>query len=281
MNFIKEHKQGFLNVAVALVLAVLMMGGFYTKAAPAETYEGSYDTPDLSQIEDLTEFSQGFEKSVVEGSYEDTFIKSLHNDSRAFEYTPQNTAIMIQLMEDKTSHFALINPEHTLTADFVPELTGSGKGQMEQVAAKALDIMLKDAKNQGLVLNKQSGYRSFERQTSLYGNGSNEFRAAPGASEHQTGLAMDLVNSAGVLEPALSTSPEAVWLLENAWKYGFVIRYTEEKADITGYPAEWWHVRYVGKTLAYELYHSGMAYEEFYEICLIEAGLMEPEPYVN
>lgn len=288
MNFIKEHKQSFLNVALATVLALIMVASVYTKAVPAETVVQAENGMNFAQTENLTEWRPVSQVSAVSrtseesadstesvnnttaGSCESTdeFAQSLYNDSCGFVYSAENMRLMVCLMEDTSSDFALINKTHTLNADFVPELTGSGKAQMKPNAAQALDEMLKAAQNQGVVLNKQSGYRSYGRQTTLYGSGNNEFRAAPGASEHQTGLAMDLVNSAASLNPELSTSAEAVWLAENAWKYGFVIRYTAEKESITGYPAEWWHVRYLGKTIAYELYHTGMAYEEFYEKCL-------------
>lgn len=203
----------------------------------------------------------------TEQTYEELFIKSLEEDSQPFVYTEKNKKLMLDLMNDKTSYFALINQNHCLEEDYVPQLTGSGNTQMEPKAYENLQIMLEDAKAAGLTLNMKSGYRSYQRQIQLYGKGENEYRSAPGTSEHQSGLAMDVVNSANALHESLSDSKEALWLAENCWKYGFIIRYTEEKEDITGYPAEWWHVRYVGKTIAYELHYTGMSYEEFYWEC--------------
>jgi D-alanyl-D-alanine carboxypeptidase len=203
----------------------------------------------------------------TEQTYEELFIKSLEEDSQPFVYTEKNKKLMLDLMNDKTSYFALINQNHCLEEDYVPQLTGSGNTQMVPKAYENLQIMLEDAKAAGLTLNMKSGYRSYQRQIQLYGKGENEYRSAPGTSEHQSGLAMDVVNSANALNESLSDSKEALWLAENCWKYGFIIRYTEEKEDITGYPAEWWHVRYVGKTIAYELHYTGMSYEEFYWEC--------------
>lgn len=200
-------------------------------------------------------------------NYKRLFIQSLQDKAVGFDYTAKNKALMLELMNDPTSLFVLVNQENTLQPDFVPELTGGGKTDMNPTAAKALDVMLTDAAADGMTLRKQSGYRSYERQRQLYGDGDNVYRAAPGASEHQTGLAMDLVNAAGVLDDKLCNSIEAKWLAANCWRYGFIIRYTSEKADITGYPAEWWHVRYVGKTIACEIHQTGMAYEEFYQKC--------------
>ncbi len=201
-------------------------------------------------------------------NYREIFIESLETKSEAFVYTEKNKALMLELMNDKTSNYALVNREHLLAEDYVPELVGSGNVQMRPVAMAALEEMLAAAKADGMTLSKKSGYRSYERQVSLYGNGENEYRSAPGTSEHQTGLTMDLVNAANALNENLADSAEAEWLRENCWRYGFIIRYTEEKEDITGYPAEWWHVRYVGKTIAYEIHNTGMAYEEFYAKCL-------------
>ncbi|MGI5824194.1 MAG: M15 family metallopeptidase [Bacillota bacterium] len=204
----------------------------------------------------------------TEQTYEALFVKSLEEDSRPFLYTEKNKALMARLMADKTSHFALINQQNTLEADFVPQLTGSGNVQMEPVAYENLQELLQAAETEGLTVNPKSGYRSYGRQIQLYGAGENDYRAAPGTSEHQSGLAMDVVNAAGTLDESLSDSAEAKWLADNCWKYGFIIRYTSDKEDITGYPAEWWHVRYVGKTLAYELHSTGMTLEEFYQACL-------------
>lgn len=201
--------------------------------------------------------------------YREVFIESLETKSESFVYTEKNKALMLELMNDKTSNYALVNKKNTLAKDYVPELTGSGNVQMRPAAAAAMEEMLAAAKADGMTLNKKSGYRSYDRQISLYGNGSNKYRSAPGTSEHQTGLAMDVVNAANALNENLADSVEAKWLAENCWKYGFIIRYTEAKEDITGYPAEWWHVRYVGKTIAYEIHNTGMAYEEFYARCLM------------
>lgn len=214
----------------------------------------------------------------TDAAYRTLFIQSLEEDSQPFLATEKNKALMTELMEDRTSHFALINREHLLAAEYVPALSGSGNTRMEPTAYAQLQQLLADAKKAGLFMQMRSGYRSYERQIQLYGQGENAYRSAPGTSEHQSGLAMDVVNAAGALDSSLANSAEARWLVENCWKYGFIIRYTEEKEAVTGYPAEWWHVRYVGKTLACELHRSGLAYEEFYAFC---AGTTVTDPAVT
>ena len=259
-------------------LAAMTYDALQCQTAEADTSDGSDGAEAVASLgetlvqagvitEDAAVMADLPVKENTDENYEALFIKSLEENSEPFVYSEKNKELMLKLMKDRSSHFALINQEFTLDKNFVPKLTGSGNMQMEPTAYENLQTMLKDAKAAGLTVNMRSGYRSFARQTQLYGNGNNIYRAAPGTSEHQSGLAMDVVNGAGALDDKLSNSAEAKWLAENCWKYGFVIRYTDEKADITGYPAEWWHVRYLGKTLAYELYHTGMCYEEFFAAC--------------
>ena len=84
--------------------------------------------------------------------------------------------------------------------------------------------------------------------------------ARPGYSEHQTGLAFDLIDSSGNLVEEAGASQ---WLLDNAYKYGFVVRYPVGKEASTGYVPESWHLRYVGKE-AKEISESGLTLEEYY-----------------
>lgn len=119
----------------------------------------------------------------------------------------------------------------------------------------------------GIVLFIMSGYRDYETQEVIYNRYVEEFgkeeadrfSARPGHSEHQTGYAFDL-NS---LEESFADTPEGIWLAENCYKYGFIIRYPKDKEDITGYMYEPWHVRYLGKELSEKVYNSGLTLEEY------------------
>ena len=88
--------------------------------------------------------------------------------------------------------------------------------------------------------------------------------AKPGTSEHQTGLALDIV-AAGyqILDEEQEDTAEQKWLMENSWKYGFILRYPSEKSDITGIGYEPWHYRYVGKAAAADIYRTGVCLEEY------------------
>lgn len=123
------------------------------------------------------------------------------------------------------------------------------------------------ALNDGLEINFMSGFRSYEEQTEVYANwnevypdgSADRVSARPGHSEHQLGLAID-VNS---IEFSFADTPEGLWLAENCWKYGFIIRYKEGTEEITGYMYEPWHIRYLGKELAKDVHFSGLTLEEY------------------
>ena len=118
-----------------------------------------------------------------------------------------------------------------------------------------------------------SGFRTEEKQQSLYDDKIREYRqqgysqeeavelaeqwvARPGTSEHQLGLAVDI--NGAVYDIYL-------WLEENSWKYGFIFRYPAYKTDLTGVAGEVWHYRYVGKEAAQEIYEQGVCLEEYLE----------------
>ncbi|WP_414042430.1 D-alanyl-D-alanine carboxypeptidase family protein [Macrococcus sp. EM39E] len=138
---------------------------------------------------------------------------------------------------------------------------------------KILNHMIQDAKNEHMHLVIRSGYRSYAAQEKLYEKFvaidgqqiAESYSARPGQSEHQTGLAYDI----GSVESTANTSiqfgqtQEGKWLEKNAHKYGFIIRYGKNQSHITGYQYEPWHIRYVGKKHALNLFKSGKTLEEY------------------
>lgn len=160
------------------------------------------------------------------------------------------------ITENPGEMLVLVNKHNMLPISYVPaELKTVGNGQkMIPEAADSMIKLLDDAKDAGMEIIPQSGYRSYKLQSTIYeenkGNDPDEvdtYSARPGYSEHQTGLAMDInVPYGGSLRDFVGTD-EAKWVAKNAHKYGFIVRYTEDNRNITGYMAEPWHVRYVGK----------------------------------
>ena len=134
----------------------------------------------------------------------------------------------------------------------------------------AANKLVAGAKEAGYKIKVQSGFRSYNKQKNLYNNyvknrgksAADTFSARPGHSEHQTGLAFDVCESSGKYKDAcinsnFNSTAEAKWLAQNAHKYGFILRYPENKTNETGYKYESWHFRYVGKDLAAKLYNGG------------------------
>lgn len=177
----------------------------------------------------------------------------------------------------------LINKKHPLPEDYVPENMVQPDVKcmkdgilLQKEAAEAIEEMFAAAKEDGYTLAIGSAYRSYSYQKTLYENyvqrdgeaAANRYSAKPGQSEHQTGLAADLASGDGYcyLKNCFKDTEEAAWLKENSWKYGFILRYPEEKEEITGYIFEPWHFRYIGKAEAKKVYESGLTLEEYYEM---------------
>lgn len=154
----------------------------------------------------------------------------------------------------------VVNKKHPLPANYAygedPEASAAIHQLIADMQALGYDIS-----------NSYSGYRSYETQNGLYWSyvasygqaEADTFSARPGYSEHQTGLAYDLMHSSGAL---VTNQPEADWIAQNAHRYGFIVRYQEGKEDITGYVAEQWHLRYIGDD-AIKIYESGLTLEEY------------------
>ena len=173
----------------------------------------------------------------------------------------------------------LVNKYNKLDDDYIPsdlveiESTYGVSGKyLNSTVYDAYKKMWKDAKNKNLNLYIRSPYRSFKTQNSLYENyasvdGYNKadtYSARPGYSEHQTGLAFDVTTPTTTLGN-FETTKEFTWLKENAYKYGFILRYPKDKVNITGYIYESWHYRYVGIEAAKTIYENNLTFEEYYE----------------
>ena len=178
----------------------------------------------------------------------------------------------------------LVNPWNYLPEDFEVELQEIEEGhQVDKRMAAQLEAMLRAARKEGLEPLIVSSYRTYQKQDDLHNNRIKRFMedglslddaiveagkwvAVPGTSEHQTGLAVDIVaESFPVLEAEQENTPEQQWLMENSWRFGFIMRYPSDKSDITGIYYEPWHYRYVGGEAAEEIYQQGICLEEYLE----------------
>ena len=189
----------------------------------------------------------------------------------------------------------LVNPWNALPEDYEVELATLSNGlQVDARIYDDLSDMLTDCRAAGLEPIVCSAYRTQATQTRLYNNKVARVRASgvpedqveaeaarwvakPGTSEHQTGLALDIVAASyQILDEKQEDTAEQKWLMENSWKYGFILRYPSEKSDITGIGYEPWHYRYVGKAAAAEIYRTGVCLEEYLGRAVLPAAELTP-----
>ncbi len=153
----------------------------------------------------------------------------------------------------------LVNAEHPLPDDFTVDtapIDDSGKTVDARIVPE-LKAMIAAGQKEGLRFIFYTAYRSTEKQKELYEAG--KTTAAPGTSEHNSGLAVDIGSAKNA---DFTGSAEEAWLLEHAHEYGFVLRYPKHKEDITGFKYEPWHFRYVGKDLAAYMTENDLCLEE-------------------
>lgn len=187
---------------------------------------------------------------------------------------------------DGVWNLALVNPWNKLPDSSDPQLTyldlpSYGGAQIDSRCYAQLVEMIEDCQDAGYDPYICSAYRTWGTQQSLFDNQVAQFEsqgydyeaakalaakevAVPGTSEHQLGLAVDIIDTDNWnLDESQESMPTQQWLMANSWRYGFILRYPNGKSDITGIIYEPWHYRYVGRAVAQEIYSSGITLEEY------------------
>lgn len=189
------------------------------------------------------------------------------------------------IVNDSDDVLAVVNKKRELPNDYFPNdlvipkvpfpsAQFEEKKQMRKEAAGHLEKLFARAQKDGIHLVAISGYRSYNTQTQIFGYNArtrgfekaNQVSAVPGQSEHQTGLAMDVSSQSNGfdLTEHYFDLPEGQWLAKHAHEEGFIIRFPKGKEHITGYSYEPWHIRYVGKTVAEQIYKNNLTLEEYF-----------------
>lgn len=177
----------------------------------------------------------------------------------------------------------LVNKFYLLGSDFAPSDLVSvpqtyawgdkGSQMIRKVAYDAFLEMWKAAnEEQGYYLMVSSSYRSYQEQEIIYNNYkknrgqkyADSIAARPGASEHQTGLTLDIFSKLNNNKNTFKDTDTAKWLEDNSYRFGFILRYPEDKVNVTGYSYEAWHFRYVGKEIAKYIHENNITFEEYY-----------------
>ena len=178
----------------------------------------------------------------------------------------------------------LVNPWNEMPEDYAVTLKTLPDGmKVDERIYEDLNAMLQACRDAGLRPKICSAYRTMSKQTYLYNNKiarlqkagygkaaaqkeAGRWVARPGTSEHQLGLALDIVSSSyQALTKKQEKTAEQKWLMEHCWEYGFILRYPNEKSEITGIGYEPWHYRYVGAEPAGEIMSQGLCLEEYLE----------------
>ncbi len=187
---------------------------------------------------------------------------------------------MVKPIETPNLLTVLVNKYHQLPRDYIPgdlEMINPKYNQSTLIlrcpARIQFEAMCQAADKEGILLRAISTFRSYLYQNQVYYNNwqdevpieryreeRDRVSARAGHSEHQTGLAVDIND----LEETFADTLEGRWLSENAYRYGYILRYPKGKEAITGYAYEPWHYRYIGIELARQLHQSGLTYDEYY-----------------
>ena len=199
---------------------------------------------------------------------------NIHLDSDFYEETfSANTSLDTSMLVNKyyllDSSYA---PDDLVTISQTYSWGEAGSQKVREVAYSAFLDMWNAANEEGYYLMVSSSYRSYAEQEEVYNNYKNSsgeryadsIAARPGSSEHQTGLTLDIFSRTNTNRETFKDSAEAKWLAENSYKFGFILRYPEDKVDITGYTYEAWHFRYVGEEIATYIYEHDITFEEYY-----------------
>ncbi len=229
-----------------------------------------YEDAELHGVEDLDKYSL---EDILDGN---------NFDEEANAESIEETNDFLFSADDW--RLILINKQHPIPEDYTFTLgTIKGSMQCDERIIKELLGMLQGAKNDGVNLVICSPYRDLNRQEILFNRKieaymkkgmsyleayklSSQAVTVPGASEHQIGLAIDIIsNNYASLDEGFANTEAGKWLNEHSHEYGFILRYPKGKEYITSIEFEPWHFRYVGKEAATVISHEGITLEEFVE----------------
>lgn len=199
-------------------------------------------------------------------------IVALVNTNRDYKYY-ENT----KPTDMSKGNLILVNKYNYLDKDYVPELVNVSSSYAyanNKCSKEVLDAfisMASSAKEEDITLVINSSYRSYDDQEEVWSSRkamsgtqkADAYAARAGFSEHQSGLAIDIAQY-GITYSDFEETKAFAWLSSNAYKYGFILRYTKDAEDITGYSYESWHYRYVGTSVAKQIYSENITFDEYY-----------------
>lgn len=270
------------KIVLILLIAFLAIGGLIINQKNQETQEKpKKQTKEEQKIEKLKAipyYKKEYQKRYLEYQKEnpnlsvENIVTYVNIGIDKPYYTNTKKA------ENLNTNLILVNKYNYLTEDYIPEnlepidiaYARSGM-QLVSEARSAFETLSEDAKKEEMNIIAMSSYRSYGYQVNLYDNyvatdgkeAADTYSARAGYSEHQTGLAVDVYNKV-LPYTSFEETEEFNWMQENAYKYGFILRFPKDKVNITGYQYESWHYRYVGKEAAKYIHNHDLTLEEYY-----------------
>lgn len=277
-----------MNVKTIVTIALIGLLGVGTAAGIFLSDRSQQQEPPSADIQ-----QEEKEEAPVESS-----SQKEEEQERSSQETKQQQLAEEFAKEKEEYYLLLANAENPLPQDWSIQTEEVQNGyEMDKWAAPAMREMIQAAKEDGVELMLCSAYRSVEKQQQLFDRSQQAYMAQgmseeeayaktatetaiPGTSEHQTGLAADIVTPTyQMLDAGFADTPAGQWLSEHAAEYGFVLRYPQDKQEVTGIIYESWHYRFVGKTHAKLMKESGLCLEEYLQQELPEGYTGASDPY--
>lgn len=230
----------FLCLIVCLGLAYVYITPIYQDNVEIQPYDSKEkNTLDYQGHSESIQQKEITEEQIYQGN-----LLLVNNDYPVHQDSIKSDVVNLSKHNELTQGYVLLGNEIYLSEDISHKFS-------EMVAA---------AEKDGLhYFAITSGFRSFEEQNKLYQQMGADYALPAGYSEHNLGLAVDV----GSTQMKMEDAPEGKWIEKNAWKYGFILRYPEDKTDITGIQYEPWHIRYVGQPHSAIMYENKFVLEEY------------------
>lgn len=236
-----------------------------------------------TNVENINEVDEDIDvKPPKDEAEKDKAVKKPNTNTNWWEYPSKIYATT----KSGNNLLVLVNKEYKLPSNYAPSdlvlaeksgirVKAKGTYYVRNILINDLKELNNQAKKDNIDISIISGYRSYSTQQSTYNywvkynkgcvSCADRVSARPGHSQHQLGTAVDFGSkeNGDVVGSSFDSTKAAKWLLDNAWKYGFVISYPKGKEIITGYNYESWHYRYIGKDNAKMMKESGLILEEY------------------
>lgn len=274
----KKKPEAYGNVIAALIFAIVAVV-VVTAGVVISKVQKPGETTSSQNVSKNSETSfESSETSSVAESEKPSIQNSVETTEETTVKRSESGRIIVDTEKVKWN-LLVVNMEREIPEGYDPEtkeVVGSGY-ELDARVAPHYEEMYYAGKKDGVTLTPFSGHRSYERQRINYNNLTETYMARygisreeakikaatvilpPGTSEHNIGLAMDICNT----YDSFADTREYEWLTENAYKYGFILRYPKDKQDVTGIVYEPWHWRYVGVEYAKKIKDSGLCLEEY------------------